>query len=420
VRRWWRQRRGACLQIEALVYGGGVPSSLREHERRLVLVIGAVVFVDTMFYAAIAPLLPALAHSLHLSKLSAGVMTASYPIGTLIGALPGGILAVRAGPKFAVCAGLALLACSTLAFGFLNNAALLDTARFVEGLGGACSWAGGLAWIIAEAPVERRGALIGNALGAAIGGALFGPLIGTIASAFGRALTFTAVVGFAILLIDQARRLPSLDAGSQQGLGHLARAVRDRRIAMAMWLVALPAVASGLINVLAPLRLHRLGAGAAAIGGTFLLATAIESAMSPRIGKLSDRRGRLVPVRFGLAGTTGLLLCFTLPSSPVLLALAVVAIIVALGAFWAPAMALLSEEAEARGLDQALAAALMNLAWAGGQVVGAGAGGGVAKTAGDGLPIAVTAGMCALTLVTLSRAALQRIRRGVVRRRERV
>ena len=30
--------------------------------RRLVMLIGAVVFVDTMFYAAIAPLLPALAH----------------------------------------------------------------------------------------------------------------------------------------------------------------------------------------------------------------------------------------------------------------------------------------------------------------------------------------------------------------------
>src|SRR5947209_19995688 len=111
-------------------------------ERRLVWVVGAVVFVDTMFYAAIAPLLPTLAHELHLSKLSAGVMTAGYPAGTLIGALPGGILAVRVGPKRAVFVGLALLALSTLAFGFLENVLLLDLARFVEGLGGACTWAG--------------------------------------------------------------------------------------------------------------------------------------------------------------------------------------------------------------------------------------------------------------------------------------
>src|SRR5438046_1051648 len=99
-------------------------------ERRLVLVVGAVVFVDTMFYAAIAPLLPGLAKELHLSKLSAGALTASYAAGTLIGALPGGVLSARVGPKKTVFVGLALLAVSTLAFGFVNDAALLDIARF--------------------------------------------------------------------------------------------------------------------------------------------------------------------------------------------------------------------------------------------------------------------------------------------------
>jgi MFS family permease len=258
-------------------------------ERRLVLVIGAVVFVDTMFYAAIAPLLPRLANDLHLSKLSAGLMTASYPVGTLVGALPGGVLAARAGPKFTVCFGLGLLACSTLAFGLLNDAALLDGARFVEGVGGACSWAGGLAWIIAGAAPERRGALIGSALATAIGGALLGPVIGTVASALGRAITFTAVVVVAVLLIDQARRLASPATGSGQGLSHLARAARDRPIGVAMWLVALPAMAAGLVNVLGPLRLHRFGAGPAAIGATFLAATAIEAAMSRGSG--SSRTG---------------------------------------------------------------------------------------------------------------------------------
>jgi hypothetical protein len=39
-------------------------------ERRLVFVVGAVVFLDTLFYAVIAPLLPGLSHELRLSKLS--------------------------------------------------------------------------------------------------------------------------------------------------------------------------------------------------------------------------------------------------------------------------------------------------------------------------------------------------------------
>lgn len=380
-------------------------------ERRLVLVIGAVVFVDTMFYAVIAPLLPGLSHELHLSKLSAGVMTASYPVGTLLGSLPGGVLAVRAGPRVTVCAGLALLGCSTIGFGVLHSAATLDGARFVEGVGGACSWAGGLAWIVAETPVERRGTMIGRALAAAIGGSLFGPVVGVIASALGRPAVFGAVGVMAAILIMLTRGLASDHAPSDQGMASLIRALRSPAVVTGMWLVALPAIASGTINVLAPLRLHRLGAATVGVGATFLIAAAVETAMAPAVGGLSDRRGRLLPLRGGLLAATAFLLCFTLPGSPLLLAIVIVATVSALGAFWAPAMALLSDAAESHGLDQGLAAALMNLAWAGGQIVGAGGGGAVAKHVGDGVPMAATAALCALTLLTTARGAAGRLRR---------
>ncbi|MBV9917062.1 MAG: MFS transporter [Solirubrobacterales bacterium] len=378
-------------------------------ERRLVFLVGAVVFIDTMFYAAIAPLLPTLAHELHLSKLSAGVMTASYPLGTLLGSIPGGVLASRAGPKRAVYVGLALLGTSTLAFGFLHNELLLDLARFVEGVGGACSWAGGLAWLVVEAPASRRGALIGGALGAAIAGALFGPLIGTLATAIGRAAAFCGVVVCALALIVAAQRLPVASATSEQGARALGGALRSRVVLAAMWLVTLPAVASGLINVLGPLRLHHLGAGAVAIGAAFLVAAGVEAVASPIIGRVSDRRGRLVPVRAGLGVATVLLACFTLPRTAAALAVLIVAIAAGLGAFWAPAMAMLSDAAEDRGLDQGLAAALINIAWAGGQIIGSGAGGGLAKATSDGVPLTLTAALCAATLALLAlhaRAAL--------------
>jgi MFS family permease len=389
----------------------GLPPDRAVH--RLLLVISAVVFVDTMFYAVIAPLLPDLARELHLSKLSAGVMTASYPLGTLIGSLPGGVLAARAGPKPTVCAGLALLACSTIAFGFLHDAASLDAARFVEGIGGACSWAGGLAWIVAETPAERRGALIGRTLGAAIGGALFGPVIGTAATAVGRPAAFSAVTVVAVLLIAQAWRCPSRHAGSEQGLRDALRAFASPRIAAGIWLVALPAIASGVLNVLGPLRLHRLGAAAVAIGATYLVAAAIEAAIAPAVGSVSDRRGRLVPLRAGLALAAGALLLFTLPRNAVLLAAVVIGIAAALGAFWAPAMAMLSDAAELHGLDQGLAAALMNLAWAAGQIVGSGVGGALAKAAGDAFPMAVTAGLCVATLGVIARLRVLRPARDV-------
>jgi MFS family permease len=378
-----------------------VTATANRVERRLVLVVGAVVFVDTMFYAAIAPLLPGLAKELHLSKLSAGALTASYAAGTLIGAIPGGVLSARVGPKKTVFVGLALLAVSTLAFGLVNSAALLDIARFVEGLGGAFSWAGGLAWIVATAPASRRGALIGGALAAAIVGALFGPVIGTVAAAIGRPAAFSTVVVLTLALIYEAARLPSPESFTQQGLGHLRDALHNRGVVVGMWLVALPAIASGCLTVLGPLRLHDFGATAAAIGGIYLLAAAVEAVISPAVGSLSDRRGRLLPLRYGLVATTAALLCFTLPTGVVAMGVVVIAIASSLGAFWAPAMALLSDAADTFGLDQGLAAGLMNLAWASGQIVGAVGGGALAKATGDGLPMTLTAALCATTLVVL-------------------
>ena len=131
------------------------------------------------------------------------------------------------------------------------------------------------------------------------------------------------------------------------------------------------------------------------------IATALEAKIAPAVGRVSDRRGRWVPLRVGLAAATVTLACFTLPSAPVAQAVVVIVIAVTLGAFWAPAMALLSEAADVSGLDQGLAAALMNLAWAGGQIVGSGGGGAVAKSAGDTLPFLVTAGLSATTLIVL-------------------
>ena len=164
--------------------------------------------------------------------------------------------------------------------------------------------------------------------------------------------------------------------------------------------------------MLAPLRLSALGASAAGIGATFLIAAGAEALVSPAVGRVSDRRGRMFPLRIGLAGAAFVLLWFTLSETVVVVAGVVVLASVALGSFWAPAMAMLSDAAESRGIGLGYAMALINLAWATGQVVGAGGGGALAKATGDGVPFAISAVLCAttlgLTLVRPVRAALPR------------
>ncbi len=371
---------------------------------RLILVVSAAVFIDTMFYAVISPLLPELSHQLALSKLSAGVMTASYPAGMLVGSLPGGALTVRTGPRFTVCVGLLMLVVSTVAFGWLNSAPGLDLARFVEGLGGACSWAGGLAWLVAATPVERRGAVIGKALAMAIGGSLFGPAIGALASAVGRPALFTVLAMSGLALTAFVRVVPDQTESSEQAVTEVIRVMRRPSLMRAMWLMTLPAMVSGVVNVLAPLQLHKLGAGAGVIGATFLVGAGLEAIVSPWVGHLSDRHGRLLPLRLGLIGTAVALGCFTLPGTAIELSLLVVLVCIVLGCFWAPAMALLSDVSEHYGIDQAHAAALMNLGWAAGQIVGALGGGATGKAWGDSFPALATAGLCVLSIAATRRS----------------
>lgn len=373
---------------------------------RLVLVVSAAVFIDTMFYAVISPLLPELSHQLALSKLSAGVMTASYPAGMLVGSLPGGALTVRTGPRFTVCVGLLMLVVSTVAFGWLNSAPGLDLARFVEGLGGACSWAGGIAWLVAATPVERRGAVIGKALAMAIGGSLFGPAIGAVASAVGRPALFTVLAMSGLVLTAFVRSVPDQTESSQQGVAEVIKVMGRPSLLRAMWLMVLPAMVSGVLNVLAPLQLHKLGAGAGVIGATFLVGAGLEAIVSPWVGHLSDRHGRLLPLRLGLVGTAVTLGCFTLPGTALELSLLVILVCIVLGGFWAPAMALLSDVSERYGIDQAHAAAMMNLGWAAGQIVGAVAGGATGKAYGDSFPALVTAGLCVLSIAATRRSTV--------------
>lgn len=369
--------------------------------RRLFLIVAAVILVDAMFYAAIAPLLPEYADDLGLSKGAAGVLSASYAAGTLVAALPSGWLAARIGVRPTMLVGLALLSGSSVSFAFADSAAVLDLARFAQGVGGACAWTGGLAWLLAAAPRERRGELIGSTLAAAIAGLLLGPVLGGIATVAGPEAVFSGVAviaaGLAVLVVST----PVAARSPVPGLGEVVRAMLSRPVLLAFWLVVLPSLLSGAINVLVPLRLDHLGASGIAVGGVFLLAAASEAVVSPLIGRFSDRRGRGVPIRFGLVGSGLAALLLPLPGSAVVLGVAVVAVILAMSLIWTPAMALLSEASEHAGLDLAFATALVNLSWAGGQVVGGSAISRLAESTSDGAGFALISLLFLLTVAAV-------------------
>ena len=83
--------------------------------RRLLLLTGAIVLVDTMFFTALTPLLPHYVDKLELGKGGAGLLQAMYPLGALVAGIPSGIVVARLGVRRAVLIGLFLLAATTIA-----------------------------------------------------------------------------------------------------------------------------------------------------------------------------------------------------------------------------------------------------------------------------------------------------------------
>jgi MFS family permease len=370
--------------------------------RRLLLLVCAITLADTMLYAALVPLLPHYADEFGLSKGQAGLLVGAYAGGALLGALPGGIAASRFGPRRAVVTGLLLMAVASAVFGFAGDPWTLGLARLAQGIGSALSWAGALAWLVAGTPRSRRGEMLGTAIGAAIFGALLGPALGALAEAVGARPVFVGVSCVSLVLVAWALRTPPVDAEPQPARTILT-ALRSPLMLAALWLMVLPALLFGVVSVLVPLELGDAGWSAAAIAAVFIGAAAVEMVVAPLLGRFSDRRGRLLPLRVALGASVFVVTALALADRPAALVPLVVGTSIVFGAFWAPAMALLSDGAERIGLAQGFAFGLMNAAWGGGNSIGPSLGGALADAAGDALPYALMALVCGLTFLAVSR-----------------
>jgi MFS family permease len=240
-------------------------------------------------------------------------------------------------------------------------------------------------------------------MGAAVVGALFGPVVGWAAIQLGTGPAFSAasVAGAALMLAAFA--VPSPKSDGAQALREVLPALRDPRLANGMWLMALAGIAFGVVDVLAPLRLARLGAGSTVIAATFLCGAVIESCVSPVAGRFSDRFGARRPVLIGLAAGTLFGVLVWLPGSVPWLVVVLVLGMPFFGSLYTPAAAMVSESAQDQKLNHGIAFALTNLTWAAGQAIAASASGALAEATSDVFPYLLLGAACLATLCGMLR-----------------
>ena len=371
-------------------------------EQRTVVLIRVLLGFEALLYSVLTPMLPHYAHAFGASKPAIGVLAAAYPAGMIPGSLLGGWIATRAGVRRTTVVGLLLFTGSIVAFGFASDMAALDGLRFVQGIACGCIWGGGLAWVIAISPPERRGEMLGSVFASAIFGTLVGPVLGTVAVATGTGVLFACVGGVSLALTAWTLQHPEPPRAALGAGAPLRVLAKDPRIALGCWLILLEACTIGATGTLLPLRLSRFGASVVAIGVTFVLASLLALRLNPAVGRLVDRRGALVALSAGLPGMAVLLVLLPLPRSPlVLAALTVLTLGGPLTAFGLPAVSIMTDAIERIGAALAFGSMLFNLAWATGETIGAPAAASLSRATSDAVPLAVLAVLMLATLLAV-------------------
>jgi MFS family permease len=370
--------------------------------RHLPVFAAALVFIDSLLYAALTPLLPHLLHEFGLSKSGAGILVAAYAVGAFAGGILGGLAATLAGPRRAVLAGLGLMGLSSLGFAVANSFETLFSARLLQGLASGFTWSGAFAWLLAVAPRDRRGQAIGTAMGAATSGAMLGPVVGTISALTGRDVVFSVLAASSLLLVVPALRFESVSA-ERPSYSAVGRALSNRAFLIGLMLMTLASLLLGILGVLAPLHLAQAGWGAAGIGGLWLTSTAVGTAQAPFIGRMSDRHGALVPTRIALAAGAVMSLALAAGARPLVYAPLVVVAARSYAVLLTTALPLFADGADQVGLAQGMAFGLMNAAWAAGGVAGPAFGGTLASATGDWIPFLLASALCIFSFLAMRR-----------------
>lgn len=354
----------------------------RARARNFVL-LWLAIFLDTVGYGIIIPVVPQYATLLGASPGGVGLIFAAYSLTLLLGSLPAGRLADRHGRRGPVVLGMAGLALATLAFALAHSYWMLLLSRLLQGLAASATWTTGLAMIVDMYP-ERQGEKLGLAMTAMGVGSLAGPVLGgTLAHVLGYSAPFyflalcatLATLAMAALL---AETLPATEEKAKE-YRHLS--------ANALWGLTVILVGSAVVGVLEPLLPMDLEARFRAheglIGLVFGVSTLSMLVAQPLAGRLADVRQVKPLIAAGLF-TTALTLPWLATARSVWYVAALMGVLgVTFSFVFAPCYPMINRSFGASGNNlSGTAFGMANVSYSLGYVVGPLAGGALAEVWG--------------------------------------
>ncbi len=369
----------------------------------LICALGAM--SESLFYTALAPLLNQLDAAEGFNHEQGGLLVAGYAIGYWAGALPAYVIVERIGPRATATAGVVAVAVATLLFAYADGYAPLLGARILVGVGSVVAYTGLLIAAGAMAGHDRRGGAIGTVYSGSAAGCAFGPLVGALASQFGRTPVFSAVAAGQTVVAFLISRLPSTTGDPLPSPRAVLRHLGSRQVRIGLWITSVPGFAIGVLTVSGTYRLHQLGAGSIVVATAFSGMAVINVFLAPRLGHVSDRLGRRMPLILALVVAA---IAIALIAA-VALEISTVVLIAIAGAFMltvaGPGLALIGDGVMSRGGDPAGATFLMNMFWGPAAAIGAIGAGLVHGATTAELSFLLLAAVAALSAVAVRRYA---------------
>ncbi|MGI9187248.1 MAG: MFS transporter, partial [Gaiellales bacterium] len=260
---------------------------------RLFVAVASTMFVDSLLYLAVVPLLPWYTDRFELSKFGAALLLAGYPVTFMLVSAPAGWLASRVGARRVVIAGTGFFICATLLFAWAPSAEAVIVARLLQGVGGAAGWGAAMAWLTGNTPPERRSRVMGRISGVLAAGSMIGPVVGALAGATSPTLVFGLVgaVGVAALVLTiitpPGAELPR-DPALHTTLGRL---LRHPLVITAIAFSIADGVGVSAVDLLAPLALGADGVSGAWIGGALAAGAGLGVVAAQLAGRAGERFG---------------------------------------------------------------------------------------------------------------------------------